>query len=123
MSDTQEKLLVVVTHGPDDVDRATIAFVMANAALAMDVDVKVILQGSGVMLAIRGMAQRVRAPNLPPLDELMATYEEQGGRLYTCTPCCKSRNIGKEDLVGNAEMVTSGFVIDETMSAKSVLSY
>jgi len=123
MSDSEDKMVIVMTCGADDHDRATIAFVMANAALAMDVECKVILQASAVMLARTGIAHHVHAPNLPPLEELLASYKEQGGRLYVCTPCCLSRKIEKGDLVDNAEMVTSGFVIDETTAAKTVLCY
>ncbi len=123
MSDTQEKLVVILTHGADDQERATLAFVMANAAQAMDVPCKVILQAGGVTLAVKGVAEHVHAPSLPSLTELMKSYQEAGGRLYVCAPCCQARKIGKEDFVGNAEMVTSGFVIDELMGAKTVLSY
>jgi predicted peroxiredoxin len=34
-----EKLVITVTHGPDEVELATLPFVMAGAALASDVDV------------------------------------------------------------------------------------
>lgn len=117
------KLVIVLTHGADDHDRSTIAMVMANAALTMDVDTKVILQADAVMLARKGIARHVNAPNLPPLEDLIKSYVDQGGRFYVCTPCCQSRKIEKVDLIESATLVTSGFVIDEVTSSCSVLCY
>lgn len=47
----REKILYVVSHGTDDSERATLPFVHANGALAMDVEAVVILLGPAVMLA------------------------------------------------------------------------
>jgi len=123
MSDDNESLVVIATHGPEDAERSTLAFVMANAAMAMDVDCKVILQAGGVFLAQKGVAEHVRAPSLAPLADLMKSYAEQGGKLYVCTPCCQARNLTKDDLLENCEFVTSGFVIDEVLKAKSCMNY
>ncbi len=55
MAETEaEKMVVIATHGADDPERATLPFVAANGALAMDVRATVILQGRAVMLALKG---------------------------------------------------------------------
>ena len=45
MSDNgTEKIVVIITHGPDDPERALFPFVMANGAMLMDAEATVILQ-------------------------------------------------------------------------------
>ena len=54
MSDpSADKVAIIATHGPEDPERATLPFVMANAALVMETEAVVILQGNGVLLAGR----------------------------------------------------------------------
>jgi predicted peroxiredoxin len=57
-----EKLVIMVTHGPDDPELATIPFVMAGAAVASDVDVVMGFQGDGCRLVQKGVADTVTAP-------------------------------------------------------------
>jgi predicted peroxiredoxin len=119
-----EKLVIMLTHGPEHPEHASIPFVMAVAALASDVEVVVGLQASGVELAVKGAADKVTAEAFPPLAKLMADYRELGGQLLLCGPCVKSRNINPEtDLVENAEVVAAARFIAEVTSATNALVY
>ena len=64
-----EKLVIMVTHGPDDPERATIPFVMAGAALASDVEVVMGFQADGVPAHRGGRRETIEAPEFPPLAE------------------------------------------------------
>jgi predicted peroxiredoxin len=119
-----EKIVIMVTHGPDHPEHASIPFVMAVAALASDVEVVIGLQASGVELAVKGAAEAVNAPSFPPLAKLMADYAELGGKLLLCGPCVKSRNLDVENgLVGNAEVVAAARFVAEITSATNALVY
>jgi predicted peroxiredoxin len=118
-----EKLVLMITHGPEDPERATIPFVMAVAALASDVDAVIGLQASGVELAIVGKADKVTAEAFPPLAKLMNDYKELGGQILVCGPCVKSRHIETTDLVDNSEVVAAARFIAEITSATNVLTY
>ncbi len=122
MADT-EKIVYIVTHGADDPERATLPFVLANAALVMEVEAVVVLQGSGVMLATQGCLDHVFAPGLPPLKDLVESFREQGGRMLVCTPCIKERHIELEDLIDGAAPTASANLIQEILSATSTLVY
>ena len=98
----EEKIVVIGTHGGEDPDRASLPFVVANAALAMDVKTTVILQGEAVTLAVKGAGGNIQGIGFPPLKELMASYFGQGGKLLLCTPCIKGRNIAPDTLVGGS---------------------
>ena len=51
MSDKTEKIVYISTNGGENPEKATLPFVLANAALAMDVEAVVALQGPAVTLA------------------------------------------------------------------------
>ncbi len=123
MSDN-EKLVFMVTHGPDDPELATIPFVMAVAALASEVQVVVGLQGSGVELAVRGRTDGVEARGFPPLARLLKDYADLGGRLLVCGPCINARGIDpSRQFIENAEVVAAGRFVAEVTAATNALVY
>jgi predicted peroxiredoxin len=119
-----EKLVFMVTHGPEHPEHATIPFVMACAALASDVEVVMGFQADGVCLVRRGEAEHVEAKAFPPLAKLLSDVRELGGKLLVCGPCLKGREIDAElDLVEGAEVVAAGRFIAEITSSTNTLVY
>ncbi len=118
-----KKLVVIATHAGEHPEKATIAFVMASAALASETDATVILQSTGVMLALNGHAKHIRAEAFPPLEELIKTYLEMGGKLMVCVPCLKSRGITEDELIEGTKLIAAATVVAETTSADATLTY
>jgi len=118
-----EKIVIFATHGPDDPERATFPFVMGNAALAMESQVTVVLQGAGVALAKNGCYEHVFAAGLPPLKELVRDFVEQKGKIWVCMPCIKERQITADMLVDGAEITAAGKVVTEVLEADATLNY
>ncbi len=118
-----KKLVIMVTHGPDNPEMATIPFVMAGAAASADVEVVMGFQGEGVMLVKCGVAETVSAPEFKPLADLLNTIREFGGTFLVCAPCIKSRGIPEVDLVESAHVVTAGRFVAEIASATNALVY
>jgi predicted peroxiredoxin len=118
-----KKMVVIATHGDEDPERATIPFVMANAGLASDTDVSIILQTTGVNLAVKGYVKHVRAESFPPLTDLLKSFMELGGKLLVCAPCIKARAITEDELVEGAKIIAAASVVAETTSADSTLVY
>jgi predicted peroxiredoxin len=123
MADT-EKLVFMVTHGPEEPELATIPFVMAAAALASDVAVVLGFQGNGVELMHQGVADGIEAAGFPPLAKLLGDVRDLGGQLLVCNPCLKSRGIAvPDDLVAGAEVVAAARFVAEVTSATNSLVY
>ncbi len=118
-----EKIVYISTHAGEDAERATFPFMLANAALAMDMEAVIVLQGTAVWVAKKGYADHVHAGGLPPLKELLSTFLELGGKLMVCTPCIKERNIEESDLVEGAQIVAGGAVNQELITANASVSY
>jgi predicted peroxiredoxin len=118
-----EKLVIMVTHGPDEPELATIPFVMAGAAVASDVEVVLGFQAEGVRLLEPGAAEKVEVPEFAPLKGLLDSVLELGGKLLVCGPCIKNRGIPAEDLIEGAEVVAAARFVAEIGTATNSLVY
>lgn len=121
--DKPEKLVIFGTHGPEDPERACLPFVIGNAALAMEVQVTIMLQAGGVFLAKEGCYEHVFAAGLPSLKDLIQGFIELGGTLLICMPCIQERNIKPEMLVKIAQPVKAGRAVMEILEASNVMTY
>ena len=66
MSEPAEKIIYVTTIGPESPEKAILPFKLANAGLALDLDVVMALQGPAVYLAMPGMIPHVPDTNQFP---------------------------------------------------------
>ena len=119
----KEKIVYIVTHAGEDPERASLPFVLANAAQVMDVEAVVALQGTAVFLATDHCLDHVFAAGLPPLRTLVDNFLEAGGRLLVCTPCIKERQIDESQLFEGAIPVAAATLTQEILSANATLVY
>jgi uncharacterized protein involved in oxidation of intracellular sulfur len=120
----EDKIVCVCTHADDNPERASMPFVMSVAALAMDTQATIVLQGQGVYLARKGYVDNMLpGGGFPPLKKLLGDFLELGGKLAVCGPCIKSRNIPETELVEGASVTAAAQVLEETASAQTVLTY
>ncbi len=118
-----QKLVIVVTHGSEYPEIATLPFVVGNAALAMEARATIILQSNAVELATKGIYEHVFAGGFDPLQKLVATFLENGGTLLACIPCLEHRKIPVDRLLEGTQPVKAGRVVVELLEASSVVSY
>jgi uncharacterized protein involved in oxidation of intracellular sulfur len=124
MAEQEEKIVYVCTHAGDDPEKAAMPFVMANAALAMDVKAMIALQGNGVYLAQKGYINNMLpSGGFDPLGKLISDFLELGGELKVCVPCIKSRNIAESDLIEGAETTAAGRLTTEALKANALFCY
>jgi len=119
----KEKIVYISTHGAEDPERASLPFVLANAAIAMEVEPVVVLQGPAVFVAKKGMLDHIHAAGFAPLRELVDAFLEMGGRLLVCIPCLQERKIDVSDLIEMAVPTAGGTITEEILSAKATLVY
>jgi predicted peroxiredoxin len=112
------RVLLNLTRGPDDPDRATVAFVMANASATLDKTTVVLLSTEGVRVGVPAAIDAIQEPGFLPLRELVAAFLEAGGEIWACTPCVNKRGLGERmhpaiknvGAVAAIEFVTDGGV-------------
>ena len=99
------RFAVNLTCAKDNPDKATVGFVLANAAVASGKETLVFLSIEGVRLAQKGYADDVREEGFSPLRELMDGFAKAGGTIYVCSPCFKKRKLDETNLVAGASIV------------------
>ena len=112
--DRPEKLVIIVTHGPDEPELATLPFVMAAGALVSEIEVCMAFQADGVRLITKGGADDVHADGFPPLAELIDDGRRAiGGLLMPCSPCLENRGITEDDLLDGVEVIGAARLVSE----------
>lgn len=110
------KYLINCQYGSDDLEKATVAMIVAGAAAAMDGETAVFMTGDSVRLATEGGTDGLQLEKYPAIGELVESFLENGGQLWVCPVCAGARDIGADDLIEGAEIAgaarTIGFVND-----------
>ena len=109
------KFVVSLTNAKNDTDKATVAFVVANAAAASDKDTVVFLSIEGVRLAQPGYADDIHEEGFAALKDLMTNFVAAGGKIYVCSPCFKKRKLDEAALIPGA-VIVGGAKLVEFMS-------
>ncbi len=117
------KFCLVLTHAKDNVDRATVAFVVANAALASDKETVVFLTVEGVHLSQVGYANDLHEPGFAPLKDLIAQFTGSGGQIWVCSPCFKKRKLEENKLVQGAILVGGAKLVEFLSDGAPCVSY
>lgn len=117
------KIMVHNTHGKDDVERATLAFVVGNTALSSGQEAILLLTIDGVWLATHGYADGLQADGFAPIKEVIENFVKNGGEVWVCGACAKPRNISTEQLVEGAQMVGAATAVEALANGAQTMSF
>jgi predicted peroxiredoxin len=117
------KFCVSLTRAKDDTDRATVGFVVANAALGCEQETMVFLSTEGVRLAVEGYADDIHEEGFAPLKELMRSFVESGGTVLVCSPCFTKRKLDESNLVAGAKIVGGAKLVEFLANGSPCVSY
>ena len=118
-----KKFCVSLTYAKNDTDKATVAFVIANAAVASDKNTVVFLSTEGVALSQKGYADEIHEEGFAPLKELMANFAKAGGEIYVCSPCFKKRGLDESKLIPGAKVVGGAKLVEFLSEGAPSVSY
>jgi predicted peroxiredoxin len=118
-----ERFCVSLTHAKDNPDKATVAFVVANAAVASEKDTLVFLSTEAVRLAAAGYADEIHEEGFQPLKKLMDEFAANGGKIYVCSPCFKKRGLDETRLVPGATIVGGAKLVEFLSGGTPSVSY
>lgn len=117
------RFCVSLTNAKNDPDRATVAFVVANAAVASEQETLVFLSTEGVRLAQPGYADDVHEEGFAPLKQLMDSFVEAGGTIWVCSPCFKKRGLDEARLVPGATIVGGAKLVEFLAAGSASITY
>jgi predicted peroxiredoxin len=117
------KFCVSLSSAKDNSDKATVAFVIANAAVASDKETLVFLSIEGVRLSQKGYADDIHEEGFAPLKDLMANFAAAGGKIYVCSPCFNKRKLDPNTLVSGAAIVGGAKLVEFLSDGAPCVSY
>ncbi|MDQ6745041.1 MAG: DsrE family protein [Actinomycetota bacterium] len=117
------KFCVSITNAKNDTDRATVGFVIANAAVGSDQETMVFLSNEGARLAVRGYADDIHEEGFAPLPELITSLVGAGGTILVCSPCFKKRGLDDSQLIDGATIVGGARLVEFLSGGAPCVSY
>jgi predicted peroxiredoxin len=117
------KFVVSLTSAKNDTDKATVAFVVANAAVASEKKTIVFLSIEGTRLSQKGYADDIHEEGFAPLKDLMKNFVEAGGQIFVCSPCFKKRSLDENNLVPGAIIVGGAKLVEFMGDGAPSVSY
>jgi predicted peroxiredoxin len=117
------KFCVSITHAKDNTDKATVGFVVANAAVGSGKETLVFLSVEAVRLSQKGFADGIHEEGFAPLKELIENFAKAGGTMYVCSPCFKKRKLDENSLVAGASIVGGAKLVEFLSDGSPCVSY
>ncbi|TWB25005.1 DsrE family protein [Nitrospirillum bahiense] len=117
------KFVVSLSCAKNDTDKATVAFVIANAAVASDKETVVFLSIEGTRLSQAGYADDIHEEGFAPLRDLIANFAAAGGTIYVCSPCFKKRGLDEGKLIPGAKIVGGAKLVEFMSDGAPSVSY
>ena len=117
------KFCVSLTFAKDNADKATVAFVVANAAAASNQQTLVFLSIEGVRLSQKGVADSIHEEGFAALKDLMDNFVKAGGTIWVCSPCFKKRKLDENNLVAGATIVGGAKLVEFLSDGTPCISY
>lgn len=103
----QKKMVIVVSCGFSE-ERSSVAWSVANGAIATGFQVTMFLVASGVDWVRKGALEHARLNPLDPtIGEMVQTVLDNGGDILVCPPCAGVRGYAAEDLMDGVTLAGS----------------
>ena len=111
------------TRGKDDIERASLAFLVGNVARNSGQEATLLLTIEGVWVATKGYTEGLQANGFDPLADLVQKFAANGGQIWVCGACAKPRGITQEHLVDGAQIVGAATAVEALVSGAQTLSF
>jgi predicted peroxiredoxin len=108
-------LVVKLTAGAAEAERANQAFTVAVTAVASGVPVSRWLTGEAVWFAVPGRAEAFDLPLATPLADLRDAVLA-GGTLTVCTQCAARRELTQDGLLDGVRVAGAASFVEEALA-------
>lgn len=102
-TETKEKYLINCQEGANNVERATISFILAVTASKTS-EAAVFMTSDAAILCVKGGSDGLISEGLEPIFNLINQFVANGGKIWLCPVCAKVKGISEQDLIEGAEI-------------------
>jgi uncharacterized protein len=119
-----DRLLILMTSGPDTPHRCAAPFYFATTAAGMDYEVDMFFTMDGAHLLKQGVAEQVSArPGAEPIAHFMRLALESGVRFSLCSASAELFDLTRANVLPNVQWAGAAWMLQTMEEATSVLSF
>lgn len=123
MAEEPNKLVIVITRGLDD-ERSSVAWSIANGAIASGFELTIFLVSSGADWVRKGAADTAHLNPLDPtINEMVQKVVNAGSTIMVCPPCAKVRGYTQDDLLDGVVIAGSVSMLEVVKQGAATLSF
>ncbi len=100
---TEQKILINCQDGRNNIERATISFILAVTA-SKTCETAMFISSDASELCLQGGTDGLVADGYEPIKNLAADFIANGGKLWLCPACAKAKGITEGDLMAGVEI-------------------
>jgi predicted peroxiredoxin len=120
----EDKILIIMTSGPDTPRRCATPFFFAHLAAAMDYEVTMFFTIDGILLLKKGVAENVYPKQGgKPVGDFLYDAMEAGVKFVACTAATELHDLQPSDLIDGVEMVGGASMWQMAEESKIVLTF
>lgn len=120
----EDKILIIMTSGPDTPRRCATPFFMATLAAAMDYEVTMFFTIDGTLLLKKGLAKTIfPKAGGKSVEEFLNDALEAGVKMTACTASTELHGLTPEDLIDGVKMAGGASMWQMAEAAKTVVSF
>lgn len=119
------KVLIIMSTGPENASRCATPFFLATVAAAMEKEVIMIFNINGGLLMKKGVAEKLRVKKKgKPVVEFLKQAKELDVAMYCCSPSLDLHDFTKADLREECDGVVGGaYLLNEASESGIVLNF
>lgn len=119
-----DKILIIMTSGPDTPRRCATPFFFATLATAMDYDVTMFFTIDGTLLLKKDLADTVfPKEGGKSVGEFLREAIDSGVKMTACTASLELHGLSPEDLIPEVKMVGGASMWQMAEESKTVLTF
>ena len=125
MTAETEKVLIVMTSGPDTPERCAAPFFFATGAAAMGYDVSMFFTMQGTKLLQQGVAEKVYPKDGGrPISEFIQNALNADVQFFVCSASLELNDMAPDDLIEEVDnLVGSLFLTEKGLESDLVLNF
>ena len=119
----KERILYVLTSGPDTPERLYAPFILATSAKKMDVEATIFFMIKGILVVRKGAADTIKLGNMPNLAEFIKQAREEGVEFIVCEQSTQLLGLNKGDYIEGCKFGGPITLNDLMLSSKSSIVF
>jgi len=119
-----DKVMIIMTSGPDTPHRCATPFFFASLAIAMENEVTMFFTIDGTLLLKKGMAETVFPKDGgKPVSGFLKDAMDAGVEFLACTASMELHDLKPEDLIDGIKLVGGATMWQVAEECKTVLTF